>query len=292
MSHNITVESGKSIRLLTSGKYCDRDIIVTATGGEIPMAYTVSSVDELPSDVVDGSLAIVPSDSIKGNWEWKDNTSPLDVSMLIPNGLGGDFVISCGVKGFDEMIGLFPKLYFKGNEGEFAIYMGDTPLTIDGVWDDAYTKFSLYTDVLSFEASFEQNYLSLDNFRSFIKTNCNRLSGGYSLYTRENGEWVEVAYEMGSGESSSEDLEALGALCDWEVIINSGGPSLLAISNYHPSYYLHCRIDMFEGGTTQEQHSDIVVPPNSTVSIEVMLALTNGESRVEVNDVRWKASET
>ena len=33
MSHNITVEGGTSVRLPTAGKYCDRDIIITATGG-------------------------------------------------------------------------------------------------------------------------------------------------------------------------------------------------------------------------------------------------------------------
>lgn len=33
MSHNITVEGGKTVRLTTAGKYCDRDIIVTAEGG-------------------------------------------------------------------------------------------------------------------------------------------------------------------------------------------------------------------------------------------------------------------
>ena len=33
MSYNITVEGGSSVRLKTAGKYCDRDIIVTATGG-------------------------------------------------------------------------------------------------------------------------------------------------------------------------------------------------------------------------------------------------------------------
>lgn len=33
MSHNITVEGGKSVRLPTAGKYCDRDIVVTAQGG-------------------------------------------------------------------------------------------------------------------------------------------------------------------------------------------------------------------------------------------------------------------
>lgn len=33
MTHNITVEGGSSVRLPTAGKYCDRDIIITASGG-------------------------------------------------------------------------------------------------------------------------------------------------------------------------------------------------------------------------------------------------------------------
>lgn len=33
MSHNITIEGGSSVRLPTKGKYCDRDIVVTAEGG-------------------------------------------------------------------------------------------------------------------------------------------------------------------------------------------------------------------------------------------------------------------
>lgn len=32
--YNITVESGKSVRLPTAGKYCDRNILITATGGD------------------------------------------------------------------------------------------------------------------------------------------------------------------------------------------------------------------------------------------------------------------
>ena len=41
MSYDITVEGGTSKRLLTAGKYCDRDIIITATAGEIytPLEY-------------------------------------------------------------------------------------------------------------------------------------------------------------------------------------------------------------------------------------------------------------
>ncbi len=33
MSFNIEVEGGKTVRLPTAGKYCDRDIVITATGG-------------------------------------------------------------------------------------------------------------------------------------------------------------------------------------------------------------------------------------------------------------------
>lgn len=32
MSHNITIKNGKSVRLPTTGKYCDQDIIITAEG--------------------------------------------------------------------------------------------------------------------------------------------------------------------------------------------------------------------------------------------------------------------
>lgn len=37
--HTITVESGKSVRLLTEGKYCDENILVTATGGDTEDAW-------------------------------------------------------------------------------------------------------------------------------------------------------------------------------------------------------------------------------------------------------------
>lgn len=33
MSINIEVEGGTSVKLLTAGKYCDKDIVVTANGG-------------------------------------------------------------------------------------------------------------------------------------------------------------------------------------------------------------------------------------------------------------------
>lgn len=51
MTHNITVEGGTSARLLTAGKYCDRDIVVSASGGsgeyEIwTITYTDGTIEE------------------------------------------------------------------------------------------------------------------------------------------------------------------------------------------------------------------------------------------------------
>ena len=46
MTHNITVEGGTSVRLPTAGKYCDRDIVVTATGGgSVTEPPTISGIN-------------------------------------------------------------------------------------------------------------------------------------------------------------------------------------------------------------------------------------------------------
>ena len=47
MSYNITIESGQSVRLPTAGKYCDRDIIVTAEGGKEDLDEVLTEQDNL-----------------------------------------------------------------------------------------------------------------------------------------------------------------------------------------------------------------------------------------------------
>ena len=48
--HNITVEGGSSVRLKTAGKYCDRDIIVTATN-ELVDKINGGTVTEITSNL-------------------------------------------------------------------------------------------------------------------------------------------------------------------------------------------------------------------------------------------------
>ena len=65
MTHNITVEGGTSVRLPTSGKYCDRDIVVMATGGgSVSEPATISGINlhnngtDIPNTYLDGATVI------------------------------------------------------------------------------------------------------------------------------------------------------------------------------------------------------------------------------------------
>ena len=83
MSHNITVDGGTSVRLKTAGKYCDRDIVVTATGGG-------SSGDEW---IGDGNTHIWISLP-------EGRTSP-----MFSAGVNGSFTVDWGDGSTDELVG-------------------------------------------------------------------------------------------------------------------------------------------------------------------------------------------
>lgn len=152
----------------------------------IPLAYHLTSVDDLPTDAVDGSLAVVDSDSLVGEWGW-NTASPLDLSMF--NFPTETFTEWCYINGYDRFLGeAFDYISFVNDNDGFAVRVGGNNLFVNGSWDDTYYKFALYTDILSSD-SFLQ-YLTQDEFKTFIKTNCNRLSGGHTLYSREHGKWI------------------------------------------------------------------------------------------------------
>lgn len=155
-------------------------------GGGGASAYTAKSIDELPSSAVDGSVAIVESDSIVGDWELKDMESPLDVSMLnIPANCYAGYEIN----GFEPCLGVFNSFGFQTNtseDGGFCFLAGTDPVYIYDGFDDAWGVFSIYTPF----PDYDNPNVSREQFMAFMHANFNRLSGGNSLYIRENGEWV------------------------------------------------------------------------------------------------------
>lgn len=74
MNHNITIEGGTSVRLPTAGKYCDRDIVVTAVGGGI-------SPDDIASAGITGDIVI--NHSSIAEYAFANNTGI--TSLTAPN---------------------------------------------------------------------------------------------------------------------------------------------------------------------------------------------------------------
>lgn len=73
MSFNIEVQGGSSVRLTTAGKYCDRDIVVTATGGG-------TDLPELTNPATAGDL-MAGKQMINGDGEAVDGTFTLETEM-------------------------------------------------------------------------------------------------------------------------------------------------------------------------------------------------------------------
>ena len=112
-------------------------------------------------------------------------------------------------------------------------------------------------------------------------------AGYYAEETIVNVDVTEV-YEAGltAGSGSSEDLEALGALCDWMVTTDSTSIATVTVCNYHPTYYLHCHI---WAENSQIDIDNFVVAPDDCASVTFDAAFSLIQP-IYVNDVRWTAN--
>ena len=90
MSHNITVGGGSSVRLPTAGKYCDRDIIITATGSATdpiiqPLEITENGTYTAPNGVDGYSPITVNVEGSGGGSEIVDALLDCTITKLESN---------------------------------------------------------------------------------------------------------------------------------------------------------------------------------------------------------------
>lgn len=99
--HNITVQGGSSVRLLTKGKYCDSDIIVRAEGGGVELPALTSPAAE--SDVVKGKEYIDASGAKKtGTVEEVDGQVIMDEFLDFT--YDGEVFAAVGLFGEDKLV--------------------------------------------------------------------------------------------------------------------------------------------------------------------------------------------
>lgn len=148
--------------------------------------YHAASVDELPSDAADGSLAIVDSNSIIGTWKFNE---VLNFDALHLSGHYGGHAVRIIAYDTTGAFDVFGSISFRDYP--------NSPITMDfggtlaydvqsGGWDDTCGAIAIYTNpiFISSDAFTESDFIA------WLNQNATRISGGHSLYSRENGEWV------------------------------------------------------------------------------------------------------
>ena len=141
------------------------------SGGNNPTAYHLSSADDLPTDAVDGSLAVVESDSIIGEWLFNEElnipSSDIYAEMLFTATADGEEEYYCVIEAYESENSLYYLLHDDGRN----VYW-------EGVWE--------YPDARTVHIHKCED----ENTKNFVRNNATRISGGHTLYSRENGEWV------------------------------------------------------------------------------------------------------
>ena len=132
MNFHITVEAGKSIRLPVAGKYCDRDIIITALGE--PTKYTVTLDNghaysqfcyiSYDGNVyhTEGDTFRVPSGAVIYCYAYSGSNNSLYVDgEIVANGtpVNYAYTVTSDIKvSFDVQLNSGSKIYITTTEGE------------------------------------------------------------------------------------------------------------------------------------------------------------------------------
>lgn len=188
-----SLDAGETATLSCEGKKMASDVTVKVNSIlQGATAYTVSSVDELPSNAVDGSMAIVESDSEwLGVWEFKGELTRSD--DIWGNAESGYSEFSLRAKmqdGFEvrkmrfaeTYDGIYTLQYFGEMEHQnLDVYRTDELWGMPKGWlDESYKTLTLLKG------------LDAEGIATWWKSNAIRTVAHKlkTFYIRENGEWV------------------------------------------------------------------------------------------------------
>ena len=93
----------------------------------------------------------------------------------------------------------------------------------------------------------------------------------------------------------SNDLEALGALCSWDIMTNQSSHPVITIYNRHPTYYLKCTIyddtdtpAIFDDGNgTDIDDGNVIVSPDDWATFVIEEQFVNNARTVYIDNMRW-----
>lgn len=288
---NIIIPGGTTKRLPTAGKYCDKDIIITATGGggneacDKPHVYHVEGVENLPPDAMNGALAVVAMpDELLGTWLINEIINTLVFSA---------YNVSFSSNGINfESLSLYGNLQYHNDE------IGSAVAYDNGAWtDEGYRTITIN--------KLKDDY-SKAGVLSWLSSNAMRVEEtlGYTLYSRVNGEWISeedenfavvfdcpgdcvivvnelptenidenAIYLCGGeyyryidgewkqyvieGEGGASNEEILSELMEWGVMSDSNS-CIVSVYNYHSSKYLMATLYLYNS-EGEEFEKEIVI---------------------------------
>lgn len=147
-----------------------------------PTAYTVSSVDELPTNAVDGSMAIVENNGLLGTWALQLYYASDERTEDFYGTFYFDFYQNLLIKG-DGFYGFrYDAMAVEDIGYPYISFLYEGERLADGIYDDGIAP--------------PMNYIAITkeptdaNARNFINTYLIRIGSGKGIYTHENGEWV------------------------------------------------------------------------------------------------------